>query len=99
MSAYDTSTLIAQLRAAPGLDRLAALIGDEALVDTAGTILEEAARFAAEVLAPLNPVGDKEGNRWDNGVVTTAPGFRDAFRAFLDAGWHAMPLRSWIIWA
>ena len=64
---------------------------EEAEPEVADAILTEAGRFAAEVLAPLNPVGDKEGNRWDNGVVTTAPGFRDAYHAFREAGWQAMP--------
>ena len=58
---YDTSTLIAQLRAAPGLERLITLVGDAALSDTAEAVIEEAARFAEAVLAPLNPVMDQHG--------------------------------------
>jgi len=50
-------------------------------------IITEAGRFAADVLAPLNVVGDRVGVRLDDGVVTTAPGWRDAYRRFTAAGW------------
>jgi alkylation response protein AidB-like acyl-CoA dehydrogenase len=53
-------------------------------------ILAEAGRFAEEVLAPLNQVGDREGVRLKDGVVTTAPGFREAFRRFAEAGWSGV---------
>jgi hypothetical protein len=85
--AYDTKTLIAQLHAAPGLDRLKSLIGDETLGDTAEAVLEEAARFAAEVLSPLNPVMDREGCRLKDGRVETAPGHKAVWEAFREAGW------------
>ena len=59
-------------------------------------ILDEAARFAGEVLSPLNPVGDRLGARWQadsegRGEVHTAPGFADAYRQFVDGGWMALP--------
>lgn len=54
-------------------------------------ILTEAARFAAEVLAPLNASGDRQGCRWADGQVTTPDGFPQAYRTFIDAGWNAMP--------
>ncbi len=50
-------------------------------------ILAEAGRFAEEVLAPLNRVGDREGVRLQDGEVTTAPGFRETYRRFAEAGW------------
>jgi alkylation response protein AidB-like acyl-CoA dehydrogenase len=87
---YDTSTLIAQFRAAPGLDRLMALVGDDALADTAEAILEEAARFAEVVLAPLNPAMDRHGCRLEGGRVRTAPGHAEAWRAFCAAGWQTL---------
>src|SRR5438270_1570340 len=54
-------------------------------------ILEEAGRFAAEVLQPLNRVGDEVGcKRNDDGSVVTPPGFKDAYRQFVDAGWPTL---------
>lgn len=50
-------------------------------------VTEEAGRFAAEVLFPLNAAGDRHGCRLDNGKVSTPPGFADAYRQFCDAGW------------
>jgi alkylation response protein AidB-like acyl-CoA dehydrogenase len=50
-------------------------------------ILGEAGRFAADVLTPLNRVGDREGVRLREGIVTTAPGWREAYRRFAEAGW------------
>ena len=53
-------------------------------------ILDEAARFAADVLAPLNQPGDKQGARWQGGAVTAPDGFREAYRQFIDGGWGAL---------
>ena len=53
-------------------------------------VLEEAGKLAAEVLAPLNPVGDRQGCRMENGVVRTPDGFRAAFDALKDGGWTAL---------
>jgi alkylation response protein AidB-like acyl-CoA dehydrogenase len=58
--------------------------------DFTAAILEEAGRFASEVLAPLNAVGDREGCRLENGVVRTPPGFRDAFDQLREQGWPAI---------
>jgi 3-(methylthio)propanoyl-CoA dehydrogenase len=55
-----------------------------------GDILAEAARFAGEVLAPLDAAGDRAGVRWDDGRVSTAPGLAQAYRAFCANGWHAL---------
>ena len=57
-----------------------------------GAILEEAGKLASEVLAPLNPVGDREGCRLENGVVYTPTGFKDAFAAMKDGGWNGLDL-------
>src|SRR5579864_2766875 len=54
------------------------------------SVLEEAARFAQEVLEPLNRPGDTEGARWTEQGVVTAPGFRDAYRQFVAGGWPAL---------
>lgn len=58
---------------------------------TARQVVGEAARFAAEVVAPLNARGDLEGCSWRDGDVRTPAGFADAYRAFVAAGWPALP--------
>ena len=58
--------------------------------DITTAVLEEAGRFASEVLAPLNRVGDKSGIKLDDGKVTTAPGWPDAYRRWTAAGWNAV---------
>lgn len=61
-------------------------------VDAATTrqVIEEAGKFASEVIAPLNAAGDAEGCTLRDGAVTTPRGFREAYRAFVDAGWPAL---------
>jgi len=56
-------------------------------LDTAEAVIGEAGKFATEALAPLDVVGDREGARCVNGVVTTPTGFRDAYRRWAEAGW------------
>ncbi|VVM78447.1 acyl-CoA dehydrogenase C-terminal domain-containing protein [Pseudomonas fluorescens] len=53
-------------------------------------IVEQGARFAEEVLSPLNPVGDQHGCQWQAGQVSTPPGFAEAYRQFTDNGWQAL---------
>ncbi len=53
-------------------------------------VLTEAAKFVAEVVAPLQAVGDKLGAQFKNGQVTMPPGFKDAYQAFWQAGWPAL---------
>ncbi len=53
-------------------------------------VLDEAGKIAAEVLAPLNQVGDRQGCRLENGVVTTPNGFREAFALLREGGWPSM---------
>ncbi|UCE31263.1 MAG: acyl-CoA dehydrogenase, partial [Burkholderiales bacterium] len=74
-----------------GLDRLARLPGyEEATTDTAQAVLDESARFTGEVLAPLNWSGDLTPATLDDGVVTTTPGFREAFAQFVAGGWQGV---------
>jgi len=55
-------------------------------------VIEESGRFMAEVIAPLNPVGDAVGSTLDgDGNVTTPPGFKEAYRQYVEAGWGAVP--------
>jgi alkylation response protein AidB-like acyl-CoA dehydrogenase len=61
-------------------------VGEE-LVDA---ILDEAGKFASGVLSPLNRTGDLQGAVLENGVVRTADGFADAYRAFVEGGWGSV---------
>src|SRR5215470_15464941 len=70
------------------LDAIAGLSGEPA--ELAGAILDEAAKFAAAELAPLNPVGDQVGSVLENGVVRTPPGFREAYHRYVKAGWNGL---------
>ena len=58
--------------------------------DIAAAVLEEAGRFASDVLAPLNRIGDENGIKLENGQVTTAPGWPDAYKRWSEAGWNAV---------
>jgi len=63
----------------------------DAPMDLIDQVLEEGAKFCEGVLAPLNKVGDEHGcTRADDGSVTTPPGFKDAYKQFVDAGWPAL---------
>ena len=83
------------LRTSGGLEGLHALPAfaevDGDLVDQ---IVEEAGRMAAEVWAPLNRSGDREGVHLENGVVRTAAGFQDAYRAYVDSGFNSLPFET-----
>jgi alkylation response protein AidB-like acyl-CoA dehydrogenase len=60
---------------------------DELDADFLSAILSEAGKITSEVLAPLNAVGDKEGCHFENGVVRTPTGFKDAFDQVRNGGW------------
>lgn len=71
--------------------QLAKLPGyEESTADLLLSVLEEGGRFCEEVLAPLNQSGDQEGCHFEDGVVTTPAGFREAYTAYTEAGWPAM---------
>ena len=63
-------------------------------IEDIDAIVAEAGRFAAEVIAPLNRIGDTFGTRFADGNVTTAPGWKEAYRAWRLAGWNAVTAQS-----
>ncbi|MCS6764091.1 MAG: acyl-CoA dehydrogenase [Candidatus Protistobacter heckmanni] len=74
-----------------GLERLAELPDlSEATPELAQAVLDEAAKFSGEVLEPLNRPGDLTPSSWKDGVVTTTPGFKEAFRQFAEGGWQSV---------
>jgi alkylation response protein AidB-like acyl-CoA dehydrogenase len=63
---------------------------EDATPETVEAVLEENAKFCGEVVAPLNVAGDREPSSWKDGAVTTTKGFKEAFKAFGDAGWQGV---------
>ncbi|MES2832838.1 MAG: acyl-CoA dehydrogenase [Pseudomonadota bacterium] len=79
------------LKELAGLESIGKLPGyEEATIETAEAILHENAKFCSEVVAPLNWPGDQEPGTWQDGQVTTAAGFKEAFKAFGQAGWQGV---------
>ncbi|MGH8766340.1 MAG: acyl-CoA dehydrogenase family protein, partial [Burkholderiales bacterium] len=75
-----------------GLGEVAKLPGyEDSTQDTVDAVLEEAAKFASEVLDPINLSGDQEGSVWKDGKVTTPKGFKEAYKQYADGGWPALP--------
>src|SRR2546423_275310 len=70
------------------LDAVGGLSGEAA--ELAGPVLEEAARFAASELDPLNQPGDRTGSLLENGIVRTPTGFREAYRQYIEGGWMGL---------
>ena len=73
------------------IEQIAQIPGfEDAGLDTAQAVLEEAAKFTEGVLAPLNWEGDKNPSSLKDGVVTATPGFKEAFRQFTEGGWQGL---------
>src|SRR5262245_1237309 len=90
---YDAPT--AQMRSAidhaaraAGLDRVSR--ARTALADVTESVLENAARFARDVLSPLNSIGDRQPPRCTSEGVTASPGFGDAYERFRSDGWTTL---------
>lgn len=62
----------------------------DATPDMVDAILTEAGKFSEKVLAPINQSGDAEGCSWENGVVTTPKGFKEAYQQYVDGGWQTL---------
>ncbi|MCI4592450.1 acyl-CoA dehydrogenase [Sphingobium sp. BYY-5] len=73
-----------------GFDHAMAELDKDVDVDLAIAVLEEAGKLCAERLHPLNREGDEQGSKLVNGSVVTPPGFVDAYREFVAAGWPAL---------
>ncbi len=58
--------------------------------DLVDDILTNAAKFCEEVLQPINQSGDEEGCRFENGVVRTPKGFKEAYEAYRESGWGGL---------
>ena len=63
---------------------------EDAGFDTAEAVLEECAKFNEGVLSPLNWEGDKNPSSFKDGVVTTTPGFKEAFKQYVEGGWQGL---------
>jgi alkylation response protein AidB-like acyl-CoA dehydrogenase len=81
------------LKELAGLDEIGKLPGcEEVNAELVDQVLEEAAKFAGGVLAPLNKSADAEGSKWVNGAVVTPKGFKEAYRQFIEGGWNGLQL-------
>ncbi|MEK9941106.1 MAG: acyl-CoA dehydrogenase family protein [Gammaproteobacteria bacterium] len=65
---------------------------EDATADVDDAILEEAAKFSSNVLAPINRIGEKQAPSVSDGVVTTSEEWRTAYRQFIDGGWTSLVL-------
>jgi len=85
------STIAFTLRHAADFEaaRAEGLYGDLA-GDDVDAILEEAGRFASDVIAPLNLVGDRHGTPLEDGRIAMPPGWKEAYAAWAKAGWNGL---------
>ena len=79
------------LKALAGLDDILKLPGfEEVTPDLVDAILDENARFVEQAIVPLNVPGDRQPPRWEDGRVTTTPGFRQGFADYAASGWQGL---------
>ena len=62
----------------------------DASIDMVDAIIDEAAKLTEQVVAPLNQIGDQQGCTWNDGVVTTPDGFKEAYNQYVDGGWPTL---------
>ncbi|GGB59910.1 acyl-CoA dehydrogenase [Tistrella bauzanensis] len=73
------------------VSRIAELPGyEDATPDIFDAVLEEAAKMCENELFPINRSGDEEGCTFENGVVRTPAGFKEAYKTFIEAGWTSI---------
>jgi hypothetical protein len=83
--------MLFDIRHLAGIDELARIPAfEDAGFETAQAVLEECAKFNEGVLSPLNWAGDQNPSSWKQGVVTTTPGFKEAFKQYVDGGWQGL---------
>ena len=83
--------MLFDIRHLAGIDEIAKMPAfEDAGFDTAQAVLEECAKFNEQVVAPLNVPGDRNPSSWKDGVVTTTPGFKDAYRQYAEGGWQGL---------
>ncbi|MEY4710908.1 MAG: hypothetical protein RIS88_358 [Pseudomonadota bacterium] len=83
--------MLFDIRHLAGIDQIAKIPGfEDAGFETAQAVLEECARFNEQVVAPLNWEGDRNPSSWKDGVVTTTPGFKQAYRQYAEGGWQGL---------
>jgi alkylation response protein AidB-like acyl-CoA dehydrogenase len=80
--------LLSELAGLPEIRKFAG--NEEATDETVAAVLEENAKLMTEVVAPLNRAGDIEPSSWRNGEVKMTPGFKEAFKSFVAAGWQGV---------
>src|SRR5208282_5354641 len=91
----DYAAPLAEMRFAlgeiAGLAEIATLPGCEhAAPEIVDAVLEEAGKFAGNVIAPLNRIGDQQPSRLENGIVRTPDGFKEAYAKYVAGGWNAL---------
>lgn len=79
---HDVLNAVPTVSALPGFG--------EVTGDLMDSIIEEAGKICEEVLFPINQSGDKEGCKWNDGVVTTPKGFKEAYATFIEGGWTGL---------
>jgi 3-(methylthio)propanoyl-CoA dehydrogenase len=83
--------MLFDIRHLAGIDEIAKMPGfEEAGFDTAQAVLEECAKFTGGVIAPLNVEGDRNPSSWKDGKVTTTPGFKEAYKQYVEGGWQGL---------
>ena len=88
----DIANVKMSMKELAGLDQVLQLPGNEEVdADVVDAILEEASKFASNVLSPINFSGDQEGAHWADKAVTVPAGFKEAYLQFAENGWTALP--------